>query len=316
MKPSPTNLSSRVAEGILAFPASAFLADGSVDREGAAAHAAMLAAHGPAALVPAGGAGEIFSLDLGEQQSIVRITVENAGDVPVIAGVGHGLAVAKAAARNAEASGAAGILLFPPYLTQSDQDGLANYVAEVCGAVGIGVIMYSRNNGILNADTTLRLAERLPNFIGVKDGVGDFETILRLKHRGGDRLVLINGVPTAEIIAAQCFAVGIRSYSSAVFTFLPAVATRFYEALRDGERTLSDRLMADFYLPLIDIRNRRPGYAVSIVKAGLAAVGRSAGAVRAPLHDLTADEMKRLEELIDRASVLVAAHPQRAKEPA
>ena len=39
------------------------------------------------------------------------------------------------------------------------------------------------------------------------------------------------------------------------------------------------------------IRNRGAGYAVSIVKAGAAIVGRSAGKVRSPLSDCTAEEV-------------------------
>nr|WP_246429892.1 5-dehydro-4-deoxyglucarate dehydratase [Prosthecomicrobium pneumaticum] len=302
-------LAKALSEGILAFPATAFRDDGAIDADGMARHVATLAAEQPAALVPIGGAGEIFSVDPDEYETLLDVAIDQAGDVPVIAGVGHGLATARRAARAAERLGAPGILLFPPYLTTADQAGLAHYVGAVCETVGIGVIAYSRNNGIFDAETALRLAERHPNFLGVKDGVGDFETILKLKLEGGDRFTLINGVPTAEILAAQCFAVGVTSYSSAVFTFLPAVAKRFYRAVRDGETEVFDRLMREFYLPLVAIRNRRRGYAVSIVKAGLRAVGEPAGPVRAPLMDLTAEEMAQLEALIATGRRIVAEAP-------
>ncbi|MGE8490317.1 MAG: 5-dehydro-4-deoxyglucarate dehydratase, partial [Paraburkholderia nemoris] len=51
-------------------------------------------------------------------------------------------------------------------------------------------------------------------------------------------------------------------------------------------------------LPYLAIRNRRAGYAVSIVKAGAKLVGHSAGPVRAPLTDLTEEEMGKLDALI------------------
>lgn len=301
-----------ISKGILAFPATVFRDDGAFDPDGMARHVAALVAEKPAAIVPAGGAGEIFSVDPDEYETLTKITIDHAAGVLVIAGVGHGLATAKRMARAAEKLGAHALLVFPPYLTTADQLGLARYIGAICDSVGIGVIAYSRNNGILDADTALRLAGSHANFLGVKDGVGDFETILKLKLEGGDRFTLINGVPTAEILAAQCFAVGVNSYSSAVFTFLPAVAKRFYAAVRDGEKDVADRLMRDFYLPLVAIRNRRRGYAVSIIKAGLRAVGQSAGPVREPLLDLTSEEMAQLEALIATGSRIVAEAPVRA----
>lgn len=302
---SPAALAEKLSDGILAFPATAFDRDNALDIERTAAHISELAAERPVALVSGGGAGEMFSLNEQEFASLTRLAVDNAGPIPLIAGAGYGLGIAIRMAQLAERAGAQGILLFPPYLMTPDQAGLSEYIGAVCRAVGIGVIAYSRNNGVLTASTALRLADEHPNFVGVKDGIGDFETILAIKHRAGNRLVVINGVPTAEILAAQCFAVGVRSYSSAVFTFLPRVAKRYYTALQSSEHEMVDRLMRQFYLPLIDLRNRRPGYAVAIVKAGLQAVGRSAGGVRAPLHDLTPDEMAQLEALIQAAGAIV-----------
>ena len=55
-------------------------------------------------------------------------------------------------------------------------------------------------------------------------------------------------------------------------------------------------------LPYLDIRDRTAGYAVSIVKAGLTAVGRPAGPVRPPLTDLREEEVDELRDLIARIS--------------
>ena len=134
----------------------------------------------------------------------------------------------------------------------------------------------------------------------MKDGTGDFESLTTLKGLAGDRLVLINGVPTAEMIAPQCFSIGIRSYTSAVFTFLPDLATRYFQAVRDNDRATFERLLRDFYVPLSAIRGRKKGYAVSIMKAGLRIVGRSAGGVRPPLVDLSASDEAELAALIER----------------
>jgi 5-dehydro-4-deoxyglucarate dehydratase len=61
------------------------------------------------------------------------------------------------------------------------------------------------------------------------------------------------------------------------------------------------RRLAEFVLPYCDIRNRKKGYAVSIIKAGMRITGRSAGPVRPPLTDLTDAETADLAELVKRA---------------
>lgn len=292
------DLQRRLAEGVLAFPATPFTATLALDEATLARHVADLAAARPVALVPAGGAGELFSLSVTEHATVVATTVKNAAGVPVIAGVGGSVAIAVEMAKAAERAGADAVLLLPPYLITPDQRGLAAYVEAVARAVGIGVIVYSRDNGVFAVDAVLRLAERCPNLIGLKDGTGDFDALLTLQRDAGDRLVLVNGVPTAEMLARQCFAVGIRSYSSAVFSFLPSVATRFYQAVRSGDDAAFGRLMNGFYLPLVKLRARRRGYAVAIIKAGLRVVGRPAGPVRPPLVDLEAAEESELARLI------------------
>lgn len=295
-----------IAEGVMAFPATAFTKDGALDEGGFAVHVADLARHRPTALVPAGGAGELFSLSPAEHQKLVRLAVAEAGGLPVVAGVGHGVAIASEMAQAAERDGAAALLVFPPYLIAAEQEGLLAYLQAVCRAVGISVIAYSRNNGILAPETAAKLAETCPNFVALKDGAGDFEALLALRRLAGDRLAIINGVPTAEIIASQCFAAGIRSYSSAVFSFLPEFALGYYRAVRDGDRAEVDRLLNAFYVPVTAIRARRRGYAVSIVKAGLSLVGRSVGPVRPPLVELAAGDLDELAALIGWAQDDVA----------
>jgi len=299
-------LQRQLSEGILAFPATPFSADGSLDESGFARHIDDIAASHPIAMVPAGGAGELFSISVAEHRRLTEIAVAGAGAIPVIAGAGGGLAIATEMAVAAERAGAAGVLVFPPYLITAEQQGLAAYLERVCKAVSIAVIVYSRNNGIIAPDTALRLADACPNLIAVKDGAGDFEALVSLRQRAGDRLILINGVPTAEIVARQFLAMGIRSYTSAVFTFLPAVARRYYAALRDGDTAMVDRLLGEFYVPLSVLRNRKRGYAVALVKAGLRAVGRPAGKVRPPLIDLSPAEERELAALIERAEGVIA----------
>ncbi|HEY3683060.1 MAG TPA: dihydrodipicolinate synthase family protein [Streptosporangiaceae bacterium] len=81
---------------------------------------------------------------------------------------------------------------------------------------------------------------------------------------------------------------------------MPRFAIGFYEALRGGDDARVLALLEEFVIPYCDIRNRAPGYAVSIIKAGLKVVGRPAGPVRAPLTDLDEAELAELTALVDK----------------
>src|SRR3954465_14224966 len=169
-------------------------------------------------------------------------------------------------ARSAEAAGADGLLLLPPYLMVPSQEGLMAHIEAVCRATKIGVIVYNRDNAILNEDSLAKLCERNPNLVGFKDGVGDIELMMRVYSKMGDRLTYIGGLPTAETFALPYLEMGVTTYSSAVFNFVPDFALSFYAAVRRRDREAVARGLRDFILPLIEIRNRRKGYAVSIIK--------------------------------------------------
>lgn len=139
--------------------------------------------------------------------------------------------------------------------------------AAVCKSVKFGVVIYNRNVCKLNAASLLKLADRCPNLIGFKDGVGEIDTMVTIRRKLGDRFTYLGGLPTAEVYAEAYKALGVPVYSSAVFNFIPKTAIAFYEAVRTNDTATTGRLIDSFFLPYLDIRNKQAGYAVSIVKA-------------------------------------------------
>lgn len=302
---TPTELAERLGSGLLSFPVTHFSADLAFDEPSYREHVARLSKFDVTGLFAAGGTGEFFSLTHQEVGRVVRAAVEAAPDgTPIVAPAGHSTAQAVAHARDAEAAGADGVLLFPPYLTGSSADGLHAYVRAVCEATSLGVVIYSRANAVYTADTVAALADGCPNLVGFKDGVGDLETITRIYSRLGDRLTYVGGLPTAETFAVPYLAMGVTTYSSAMFNFLPEFAVGFYEAVRSGNQAKVQRLLNEVVLPYTTIRDRKPGYAVSIVKAGLDLVGWSAGPVRPPLTELDDDERALLAQLIETSRTI------------
>jgi 5-dehydro-4-deoxyglucarate dehydratase len=188
--------------------------------------------------------------------------------------------------------------LFPPYLVNAEPAGIIWHVRTICDSTRLGVVFYNRDNAILNESALEQLCSECPNLVGFKDGFGDLELMTRICNRMGNRLVYIGGLPTAETFALPYLDIGVTTYSSAIFNFLPGFAQEFYAAVRRRDSATISAMLREFVLPYIAIRARRKGYAVSVVKAGLAAVGRPAGPVRPPLTDLAANEIEELKKLV------------------
>ena len=288
-----------MSHGLLSFPLTDFDADGNFNASGYAARLEWLAPYGASALFAAGGTGEFFSLTGDEYPTIIRTAVNTCrGKVPIVAGAGGPTRFAIQCAQEAERAGAHGILLLPHYLTEASQEGLMAHVEAVCKSVQFGVIVYNRNVCRLTPDSLAVLAERCPNLIGFKDGIGDIELMSSIFLRMGDRFAYLGGLPTAEVYAAAYKALGTPVYSSAVFNFIPKTAMDFYQAVAADDMVTQHRLLKQFFMPYLAIRNRGAGYAVSIVKAGATLVGHGAGPVRPPLTDLKPAEMEQLSALI------------------
>lgn len=304
---TPTELADHLKQGLLSFPATAFTPELEFDEPRYREHVEWQSGYDVGGLFAAGGTGEGFSLDTAEYHRVIRAAVESArSEVPVLASAGGWTKHAIENARAAEEAGAEGLLVLPPYLTECDQQGLVEHVSAIAAATRLAIIVYNRGNAIYSAATMAALAERHENVIGFKDATGNIEHLASVYARNGDRLFYLGGLPTAETWALPLLQMGMSTYSSAMFNFVPEFALEFYRAVRAQDRAAVTEKLSRFVLPYLDIRNRGRGYGVSIVKAGLRVTGRGVGPVRPPLHDLSAQDDADLLALIERSGVLSA----------
>ena len=160
------------------------------------------------------------------------------------------------------------------------------------------MVAYNRGGCRLIPASLQVLADSCPNLIGFKDGFGDIEKFVSIRQTLGDRFAYLGGLPTAELFAGAYKAMGCPVYSSAVFNFIPKTAMEFYNAHAANDTETCNRLIRDFFIPYIALRNQGEGYAVSIVKAGATISGHSAGPVRPPLSDLKPEEFEQLRALM------------------
>jgi len=298
---SPDALKPRL-QGVFGFPITPFFGDGSLNLDAFRRHVRWMKGTGVHALFVCAGTGEFFSLDVGEYRDAVSAAVEEAdGALPVLAGCGYSTPLARRFALAAEQAGADGLLLLPPYLIQPEQEGLYRHVRAVAEAVGIGIILYHRDNALYGAGTTARLAE-LPTVVGFKDGHGNLEQFGRISLELGDRLAYMNGMPTAEMTFPSFYALGCRGYSSALSNFAPHVTLRFHEAVVRGDVETQREILTRVIEPICRVRDLRKGYAVAYVKAAVNMVGllgaEGAGPVRPPLVDLDAEHRRALDQVL------------------
>ncbi|AUC52141.1 5-dehydro-4-deoxyglucarate dehydratase [Sagittula sp. P11] len=294
----PSALRDIIRSGLLSFPVTPFDADDAFNPKAFAAHLEWLAPHPIAGLIVAGGTGEMFSLTPSEIVEVVRTARAAQPNDPIIAGCGYGTRMACDLAREIEAAGGDGILLLPHYLIGAPQDGIEAHIRAVCKATRMGVIVYNRGQSVVSAETLARLAEDCPNLIGFKDGTGDIDTVKRITVGLGDRLAYIGGMPTHELFAQAYRGAGVDTYSSAVFNFVPETALKFHNAFVSGDDATCEAMLRDFYYPFARVRDRKTGYAVSAIKAGVALRGFETGPVRSPLTDLTGEEREMLRAVI------------------
>ena len=299
-------------DGLLFFPVTAFGADGSFDPSAYRTHVAARLADSPAAVFAACGTGEFGALAPGEYEDCVRVAVETAraagGGVPVISGTGYGTALAAEYARAAERAGAQGLLVFPPSGTDGGQAGLIEHYRALAAATPLDLILYQRDHLVFAPESIVELA-RTPNIVGLKDGRGDLDLMQRIvsavRTAGVEGFQYFNGMPTAEATQRAYRAIGVPLYSSAVFCFAPDVALAFHAALDKGDTAMADKLIDVFFRPYVELRRKRPGYAVSLVKALTVEAGHPVGGVRAPLTEPDPAHVDAAVELVKAARAAI-----------
>ena len=301
-----TKIRASLEDGLLSFPITDFNSQGKFNPEGYAARLDWFVTHNVSSVFVAGGTGEFFSLSEDEYKQIVTVTAETVKEkIPMISSIGRSIPDAIAYAKIAENAGMNALLLMPPYLTECPEDGTYEYAKTIMNNTSLPVIYYNRANGVLSSRYIQKLADNCDNFIALKDGTGNIQELNDTIKSVGSRLSYIGGVPTAEIIAEAYLSIGVNTYSSAVFNFVPELANLFYTSLRAGNKERVASIIKDFFIPFVRLRSKKNGYAVSLIKAGATIIGRSAGNTRAPLMMPPAEDIAVLEQIIQQSAALL-----------
>lgn len=285
--------------GVIGFPVTPWDNELEFDEPAFRSNVDFLLETGLAALAFCGSNGEIHSVTLDEYERIAKIANEmNQGRKALIFGVGQTLRTAEQQARIARASGADAIMAMAPYMADANEPGLAEYYRRVAGAAGIPVFLYQTKwSGILPLSLLGRLTD-VENIGMVKDENGNLSHYLNVRKTFGDRFYWVNGM--AEPFVPSYWNLGVKTFTSGLACFMPDVTMRILQMAREGDFVEINRILNQSITPLYELRNRQPGYKVSMIKSAMTLAGLSGGRVRPPLTEMSATDHADLEELMVR----------------
>jgi 5-dehydro-4-deoxyglucarate dehydratase len=289
--------------GLVSFGVTPFRQDLSLDLEALRRNASNLAECSDV-VVALGNNGEIFSLSPEEHKRVGRAVVEEVhGRRPVLVGVGFSQPVACDLTCAAEAYGADGVLALPPHYSNAPDEGLFDYYRSIAAATKLAVVLFQTPTFNFSLDLLRRLAD-VPNIVGLKDEHGDMKQFVRQWNAVGDRMELLCGV--GEILAPSYFALGVKAFTSGIVNFMPKTPLKVLEHLRQGRLEAAARVVETEALPIYDLRGRRPGYVVVVIKEAMNVCGCRVGPVRPPLAPMREADRKELCAVLHRLGLIQA----------
>ncbi len=264
-----------------------FTPDGSaVDWDAFERHVEAQIQGGIQGLVPCGTTGESPTLSDAEQRELVSRTVRVArGRVPVLAGAGNNDTMNTIElARAAVAAGADAVMVVMPYYNKPSQEGMMRHVGLVASAIDAPVVLYNvpgRTVVDLTADTTLRILEKHPNVVGVKDASGNCCYCQDLLRRAGDRVFVLSGDDPLTLPLLAVGAVGVISVTSNLYPGQVNAVIDAFAAGRIAEAQARNYALYPVHRALFMEPSPAP------TKAALNLQGRMNATVRPPLVEAT-----------------------------
>lgn len=281
-----------------------FDAAGAVDLAALRAYVDWQIAEGVHGLIPLGSTGEFLSLTRDERTQVATTVIDQAaGRVPVLIGTAaEWTDEAVAISREAEALGADGVMLVPPYYSSPTDDEIFAHFRRVAEAIGIPVMLYN-NPFTANVDLTAPLVARLSEI----DNIRYIKDTSKNVHRVTELLDLCKGRMTvfAGYYPWESYLAGASGYSSVMSNIAPRLSAETFEKTRAGHYEAGRAL----YLKSLPLINALAGdLYVSATKAGMQMIGRSMGDPRPPRLPLPDAPRARLAEILGDLG-LIAAEP-------
>lgn len=297
--------------GVIPAITTPFNEDLSIDHEFFAEHARWMIDAGCVGIVPFGSLGEAATVSTAEKlESIERLATALDGVAPVIPAVAS-LSTADAVrfTRDAEAAGASGFMVLPPYVYSSDWREMRAHVAAVLQATALPSMLYNNPLAYVTDFTPPQIAEltrEFPHMNAVKESSADIRRIAWLRSLLGDELAILVGV---DDVIVESAASGASGWIAGLVNAFPEESVRLFDLAMAGRADEAFELYR-WFLPLLrlDIGTKF----VQKIKLTQELVGRGNARVRGPRLELAGAERDQTiavieEGLAQRPSAVAAA---------
>lgn len=279
-----------------------FTADGgAVDLEALKRLVEFQIAQGIHGLIPLGSTGEFLSVTPDERTAIVETTVRAAaGRVPVLIGTGaEWTRDAVSTSREAEALGADGVMIIPPFYSVPTEDELYAHYKAVADAISIPIMVYN-NPATANVDLMPEFVARLsaiPNCSYIKESTLDVTRVRDIVRLCGERMTVFAGV-----LGFESFWLGAEGWVAVCSNVAPRLSAQLFEASVDRRDLDEGTAVHRKLLPLLPFVGG-PRY-VAGTKAALEMMGMPMGPPRAPRLPLPERERLALRKVLAEMGLL------------
>jgi 4-hydroxy-tetrahydrodipicolinate synthase len=263
---------------------------------------------GSQGIVVAGTTGEPSSLTVDERTELLKTAVSvTARRIQVVAATGsQSFAETVQLTAAAELAGADAVLVVTPYYIKPSQRGLVDYFVALGQRTQLPLMIYhipGRAAVSIKAQTVVKIAEQLPNLVGLKHADQNLELLTELLVALGPEFRIFCGV---EALSLPMLILGGSGLMNAVGNLAPARVAALYSAVRQGDiesaRTIHVELFELNQSIFIDTNPVPLKYMVS--RLGLL----DAPELRLPLVPLDEVHARILDPVLMRAGLLELSH--------
>ena len=254
-------------------------------------------------LIPLGSTGEFLSISREERQQVVEICVAEArGRVPVLIGTGTEATFdVIELSREAEAMGADGVMIIPPFYSTPTEDELFEHYRRIGESISVPIMVYN-NPATSNVDlvpSTLARLARIDAVTMVKESTLEVTRVRDIIELCGDRLTVFAG-----ILGYESFWLGAEGWVAVCSNILPKDSARLFELVADHQDR--DTALA-LYKKILPVVRWVGGHRyVSASKAALSMMDMPVGDPRPPRLPLPDNERKDLAAILRDLDLIAA----------
>lgn len=250
-------------------------------------------------IVPCGSTGEAATMDLDEHELVVRIVVDEVrGRVPVIAGAGsNDTQKAIKLSKICKKAGADALLHVTPYYNKPTESGLISHFKAIADSVDMPIILYNvpgRTGSNVSAPTTLQVAKKVPQVVGVKEASGSIPQMMDIIKGASNDFSVLSG---DDAIALPLISVGGVGCISVVSNETPKEFSEMINSALGGDARRAKAL----HYELLDLMNINFVESNPIpVKTALSMMGMVKEVFRLPLTKISLTSRVRLQEVLKK----------------